>query len=91
MKIGMITAFLISSLICLTLTSTASDGSFSSPGAFGFYPWIDSTKTYYGIVAREVHNGVLASEEAQRPYLQSMNCGRLIRKAWKTGTAVTDK
>jgi len=28
------------------------DGSFSSPGVFGFYPWIDATKTLYGIVAR---------------------------------------
>jgi hypothetical protein len=24
------------------------DGAFSSPGAFGFYPWIDRTKTSYG-------------------------------------------
>jgi len=71
--------------------SSASDGAFSSPGAFGFYPWIDSTKTYYGILAREVHDGVLATEEAKRPYLQSMSYGRLIRKAWKTGYAITDK
>ena len=28
------------------------DGAFSSPGLFGFYPWIDSSKTYYGVLAR---------------------------------------
>ena len=30
------------------------DGAFSSPGAFGFYPWIDRTKTNYGVLARNV-------------------------------------
>ena len=29
------------------------DGAFSSAGAFGFYPWIDASKTYYGVLARE--------------------------------------
>ena len=29
------------------------DGAFSSPGAFGFYPWIDSSKSYYGIISRQ--------------------------------------
>jgi hypothetical protein len=53
------------------------DGAFSSPGAFGFYPWIDSTKTYYGVVARVATNGALGS----------VNCGRLIRSAWATGVA----
>lgn len=32
--------------------TTLGDGAFSSPGAFGFYPWIDASKTYYGILAR---------------------------------------
>ena len=30
----------------------AGDGAFSSPGLFGFYPWIDAGKTYYGVLAR---------------------------------------
>lgn len=53
------------------------DGAFSSPGAFGFYPWIDSGKTYYGIVARVVVAG----------YQESAACGALIRRAWATGVA----
>jgi len=52
------------------------DGAFSSPGAFGFYPWIDRTKTSYGVVARNEMGGALTS----------VFCGRLIRKAWVTGT-----
>jgi hypothetical protein len=59
---------------------TVGDGAFSSAGAFGFYPWIDSTKTYYGILAREDLNGT------NRGYA-SAQCGRLIRKAYVTGTA----
>lgn len=55
---------------------TVGDGAFSSPGAFGFYPWIDSGKTYYGIVARESVGGAA---------IESVKCGRLIRKAWLTG------
>ena len=53
------------------------DGAFSSPGAFGFYPWIDATKAWYGLLARQVSNGATASAQ----------CGRLIRKAWVAGTA----
>ena len=55
------------------------DGAFSSAGAFGFYPWVDATKRYYGIVAR-------ADMQAQAG-VASAYCGRLIRKAWMTGTA----
>ena len=54
---------------------TVGDGAFSSPGAFGFYPWIDSSKIYYGVVARKALGGALTS----------VYCGRLIRKAWMTG------
>jgi len=53
------------------------DGAFSSGGAFGFYPWIDASKTYYGVVARAAPAGAL----------DSVDCGRLIRKAWVTGVA----
>lgn len=55
------------------------DGTFSSAGAFGFYPWVDSTKTYYGILAREDTTGT------NRGYA-SAQCGRLIRKAYISGT-----
>jgi hypothetical protein len=55
------------------------DGAFSSPGAFGFYPWIDSSRTYYGIVGRY--------SLLPNAYIQSAVCGRTIRKAWLTGVA----
>ncbi len=55
------------------------DGAFSSGGAFGFYPWIDATKTHYGIVARVAADGGFPS----------VQCGRLIRKAWATGLPQT--
>jgi hypothetical protein len=48
------------------------DGAFSSPGAFGFYPWVDASKRWYGIVAQESLRGAY----------ESLNCGRQIRKAW---------
>src|SRR5205814_2029315 len=50
------------------------DGAFSSPGALGFYPWIDATRSYYGVLARSVPLGAF----------DSVQCGRLIRKAWAT-------
>jgi hypothetical protein len=56
------------------------DGAFSSAGAFGFYPWIDKTKTFYGIVAREDQ-----SISAQQHGYESAECGRLIRQAWMSG------
>lgn len=54
------------------------DGAFSSPGAFGFYPWIDAERTIYGILARSAQDGAFSS----------VVCGRLIRKAWATGSAL---
>jgi hypothetical protein len=54
------------------------DGAFSSPGAFGFYPWVDAGKRWYGIVARKDSAG---------GGVDSVYCGRLIRKAWVTGVA----
>ena len=53
------------------------DGAFSSAGAFGFYPWVDASRRYYGIVARQVQNGAIPS----------VYCGRIIRKAWTSGVA----
>ena len=54
----------------------AGDGAFSSPGAFGFYPWVDSTKTWWGIVAR------MARDSDEQEGVASMKCGRRIRAAW---------
>jgi hypothetical protein len=56
---------------------TFGDGAFSSAGAFGFYPWIDATKTYYGVLSRKGPAG---------SGFDSASCGRLIRKAWVTAT-----
>jgi hypothetical protein len=55
------------------------DGAFSSPGRLGFYPWVDATRTIYGVLAREAPNGPFGYDSAV--------CGRLIRKAWVAGVA----
>ncbi len=55
------------------------DGAFSSPGRLGFYPWVNATRTIYGVVAREAPNGPFGYASAL--------CGRVIRKAWMTGVA----
>jgi hypothetical protein len=52
------------------------DGSFSSPGAFGFYPWINADRSLYGVIARSAAAG---------SGVASARCGRLIRQAWQTG------
>lgn len=59
------------------------DGAFSSPGAFGFYPWIEASKTYYGVISREDQQ--LGAGAAYN----SVQCGRLIRRAWDTGIEQT--
>lgn len=61
------------------------DGSFSSPGAFGFYPWISVDKRLYGIVAREQRRGALGDDPGDKPGVASVNCGREIRAAWREG------
>jgi hypothetical protein len=48
------------------------DGTFSSPGAFGYYPWISADKSLYGIVARRTAVGAWGS----------VQCGRAIRSAF---------
>jgi len=50
------------------------DGAFSSPGAFGFYPWIGADKSTYGMVARQ--------KMSSTAYLESADCGARIRRAW---------
>jgi hypothetical protein len=57
------------------------DGAFSSAGAFGFYPWIDSSKTYYGILARFD----AANRRPTPAGKASVDCGRLISAAWISG------
>jgi hypothetical protein len=51
------------------------DGAFSSPGTYGFYPWVDATRTIYGVLGREAPSG--------QGYPSAV-CGRLIRRAWVT-------
>jgi hypothetical protein len=59
--------------------ATNGDGAFNSAGAGGFYPWIDATKSYYGILSRDV----------QSSSYPSVQCGRLIRRAFITGIEQT--
>ena len=64
------------------------DGTFSSPGKYGFYPWIDASKTWYGVLARYDNGGAddAGNEDASGPaYYASALCGRAIRNAWLTG------
>lgn len=54
------------------------DGAFSSPGALGFYPWINAGVDTYGLVARVDSAGGI---------LPSARCGALLRKSWFTAVA----
>ncbi|MBC3908601.1 hypothetical protein [Undibacterium umbellatum] len=47
---------------------------YSSPGKWGFYPWISADKKYYGILSR--HDKEIGA------YGASVKCGRQIRKAF---------
>lgn len=47
---------------------------FSSPGLFGFYPWISADHRFYGIVARH--------DTKRQAYVDSVQCGRAIRRAF---------
>ena len=60
--------------------STNGDGAFSSAGAFGFYPWIEAGKKYYGVISTQQSSG---------SGYASAQCGRLIRRAWDTGIVQT--
>lgn len=65
------------------------DGAFSSAGAFGFYPWIDATKRWYGIIARRDTSNTNDpnNPDAGGHGFASERCGRLIRRAWILGVA----
>jgi CubicO group peptidase (beta-lactamase class C family) len=58
------------------------DHAFSSAGALGFYPWIDESRAWYGVLARR------ASSPGGNQGVASLRCGRLLRKAWISGVAV---
>jgi hypothetical protein len=57
---------------------TNDDGAFSAPGGQGFYPWVEASKKYYGLLAR-------ATSGPDKQGFESVQCGRLIRRAWDTG------
>lgn len=63
------------------------DGAFSSAGAFGFYPWIDASKSWYGIVARWDTSGIVDPDnpDSGGQGFASARCGQLIRAAWLDG------
>jgi len=65
------------------------DGAFSSAGAFGFYPWIDKDKTWYGIVARQDASRITDPDnpDSAGHGFDSAQCGQLIRHAWIDGVA----
>jgi hypothetical protein len=64
--------------------ATNGDGALSSAGAFGFYPWIEASKQFYGVISRQSPSG----QGVQNGYA-SAQCGRLIRRAWDTGVEQT--
>ena len=65
---------------------TNGDGAFSSPGLFGFYPWIDASKSFYGVIARhQAPTGVVDGQSSVGEGWASLLCGRQIRKAFLTG------
>jgi hypothetical protein len=60
------------------------DGAFSAAGGEGFYPWIEASTVYYGLIAR-------AKTGSGQQGLQSVNCGQLVRFAWDTGVTQLKK
>ncbi len=59
----------------------AGDGAYSSAGAFEFqHPWIDASKTYYGVISRED-----AASGGEQGGYASAQCGRLVRHALDDG------
>lgn len=54
------------------------DSSFSSAGAFGFYPWISADRQLYGVLARQALERSAGAASAR--------CGGALRRAWVSGT-----
>jgi hypothetical protein len=62
------------------------DGAFSSPGLFGFYPWITGDKQWYGLIGRRQLFKVFDEAHPDTSaYAQSVRCGQAIRAAWLEG------
>jgi len=61
------------------------DGAFSSAGAFGFYPWVDAGRRWWGVLARHETAGLTGEGPDQRPARDSAACGARIREAWVSG------
>lgn len=55
------------------------DGALSSPGLFGFYPWISADHTHWGLLAR--------NHLSKDAWWASARCGALMRRAWLTARA----
>ena len=53
---------------------------YSSAGALGFYPWVDASRSMYGIIARS------SSQSDVQDGFESAQCGRLIRQAFVNRT-----
>ncbi len=53
----------------------------SSPGAYGFYPWVNAARTRYMVLAR--NRQFLGDEEGEK----SRACAQTIRKAYELGVA----
>ncbi|MES2091167.1 MAG: hypothetical protein V4532_14485 [Pseudomonadota bacterium] len=64
------------------------DGAFSSPGLFGFYPWVSADRQWYGLVVRHDRHGLMSKDPMDQPAIESVMCGRLIRQAWVHAQAV---
>ena len=62
------------------------DGAFASPGKASFYPWIDRSKTYYGVLATI---DATTTTQTSKPAggVWPANCGRTIRRAWTNPAA----
>ena len=61
------------------------DGSYSSAGSRGFYPWIDSTQTWYGLVARDANRTNPDGSSVDEGW-NSFLCGARVQLAWMTAT-----
>lgn len=63
-------------------TGNGTVDAYSSPGKFGFYPWISPDRKYYGILSRHSEFEVGAGGNSAR-------CGRQIRKAFLAALQAT--
>lgn len=62
------------------------DGAFSSPGLFGFYPFIDRDKRWYGLIGRrQIFQVYDEAHPDTSAYALSVRCGQALRAAWLDG------